>query len=96
MIDFALEATFIKTLSLISVDKQNLFAASVSFIGALGFNWPFSRPVKLSVSFDDVSLYEQRLARFHFILTIFLDKCQTKRFRMNTLLREILKFCTNN
>ena len=33
---------------------------------------------------------------FHFILTISLDKRQTKSFGMNTLLLAILKFCTIN
>ena len=39
--------------NLISVDKKNSFTALKSFINAFDFDWPFSRPMKLSVSFDD-------------------------------------------
>ena len=43
--------------NLISVDKKNLFTALKFFINTLDFDRPFSRPIKLSVSFDDAQRY---------------------------------------
>ena len=43
-----------KLFNLIPVDKKNLFTALKSFISALDFDWPYSHPVKLSISFNDM------------------------------------------
>ena len=78
---------------------RSSFIALKSFISALNFDWPFSCPNKLSISFDATHRYiniKQRLARFYFILTNSLVKCQTKSFEMKTLLLAIFKFCTTN
>ena len=43
--------------NVISVDKKNSFTALKFFINALDFDRPCSRPIKLSVSFDDAHHY---------------------------------------
>ena len=62
------------------------FSALKSFISALDFDWPFSRPIKLSVSFDDAD---------RFINNVWLDFMSDEELRkINTMLLTILKFCT--
>ena len=52
--------------------------------------------LKLKVTFDDSHCYNKHLAGFRFIMTVFLDKRQTKIFELNiallTLLNSIAKF----
>ena len=50
--------------NLISVDKKNSFKALKSFISAFDFDWLFSRPIKLSVSFKDVHSYTTESGSF--------------------------------
>ena len=80
--------------NLISIDKKNSFTALQSFINTLDFDWSFSRPMKLSVSFVDAHRCINSVGLdFYFILTISLDKCMTKKkksFKVNTLLLAIL------
>ena len=55
-------------------------------------------PIKLSIFLMThiVIVHKQRLVRFHYILTISLDKGQTKSFGLNILLLAIIKSCTTN
>ena len=43
--------------NLVSVDKKNSFEALEFLINTLDFDWPFSGPIKLNVSFDDAHRY---------------------------------------
>ena len=50
-----------KTFNVSSLDKKNLFTSSKFFVCALDSNWPSSRSIKLSVSFDDAHRYRNRV-----------------------------------
>ena len=53
------------------------------FFSAVGFDWPLSLVQLFNCAFfDDAHRLISVSARFHFILTISFDECQTKRFWM--------------
>ena len=56
-ISLLLRLLSLELFNLISVDKKNSFTALKLFINTLDFSWPFSRPIKLSFSFDDAQCY---------------------------------------